>query len=448
MKLSRCLLAAAVACYTGAVQANGDSLLMGTLLEGNVAESIRHVGQRADLEKPNWEGITPLIRASARGYVSVVRELLLAGVVVDQRDSHGTTALGAAAHRGHAEIVAMLADAGADVNTVGWLQNAGAQGRQDVTALMASVESKRIEVVEALLRRGANVAYINSERLSALVKAVATGFDAAIPLLVRHGADPSAAHGGGVTALGVAIQHGQLGSLYALLKAGADPDGRTGYLTVVEAERKLWAVPLIIAAMVKNTRAVEALLDAGANPDQFYRLSGLPAWAFQAHSPLTGAISVRDAEIVALLLKGGANPEGADQADKIGALPVHAAAAWGDLRIIDSLINAGANPFARDRRGEGVLHYAAANSNLEALRHFVKMGIPVNARSRDRGRTALMAAAAGGQVATLRQLVELGADARLLSEERETASAVAAAGGHKDAVTYLLQVEASGGKRK
>jgi ankyrin repeat protein len=290
-----------------------------------------------------------------------------------------------------------------------------------------------------LLKRGANPSFVSNLGVSALVRAAGLGFEEAIALLVRYGADPDAHDSRGVTALGSAIALDQPGAVRALLRAGADPDGRSATREGSTTPRQLYAVPLLEAIMAKRAAMVPALLDAGADIDRIDRPPGMRPWAFHGRTPLVAAIALRDAATVSLLLERGATPDLFDPRSDLGALPIHAAARWADAQILGLLVKHGANPFARDRRGASALHYAASNRNQAALRELARLGLPINARTRDTGMTPAMIAAAMADVATLDLLVKLGADPRVRSNDGQTAASIAAAAGRAETLKYLQQ---------
>lgn len=412
---------------------------MQALLAQDFDTARRLIGARQDLEKANAEGVTPLIRSAARGHAAMVRELLKSGVDVNLRDAYGATALSAAAHHGYAEILADLAARGADVNAVAWMRyDKTSEGkRNDVTPLMLAIESRKPEAVELLLKRGANPSYVSIGGMSALVKAASLGFEDGIRLLLAHGADPDATDSNGQTALSFAIGRNQLGSVRALLRGGTDPDNARGS-NEGKKERKFYAVPLVQAIGLQRRDAALLLLEVGADIDRVDRPAGMRASAFLGMTPLAQAIRVGDAEMVELLLKRGANPNGSDIRSAIGPTPVHAAALWGNEKILDLLLAYGTNAYDKDKTGANALHYAASARNHAMIRRFVSIGLPINARTREQGFTPLMLAATRDPE-TVKLLAGLGADPRVKSTSGDTAMTAAAASGRAEILKFLQQ---------
>ncbi|KAH6893123.1 ankyrin repeat-containing domain protein [Thelonectria olida] len=71
------------------------------------------IAAHADVDRGDWQGVTPLMRAAANGRLECIRLLLRAKCRVDQRAEFGRTALHFAVIGGSSEAVAMLLAAGA-----------------------------------------------------------------------------------------------------------------------------------------------------------------------------------------------------------------------------------------------------------------------------------------------------------------------------------------------
>lgn len=110
------------------------------------------LGRGADAARLCGSGWAAVHLAVRLGLESCVCALLqhdarLAGL----EDAQGFTPLATAAEVGAEEIAKLLLDKGADVN------QAGAPGRRDITALMVATYHKRDAMVRLLLEAGANV---------------------------------------------------------------------------------------------------------------------------------------------------------------------------------------------------------------------------------------------------------------------------------------------------
>jgi len=167
-------------------------------------------------------------------------------------------------------------------------------------------------------------------RSAELAEAAAEGNGARVRELIAAGADPNVRGAKGVTPLQWALYHRSPDGLKALLSAGADPAvGSDDGMTVVH-----------LAAMANDPRLLRALLEQGVDPN-------LPNTVTRA-SPLASALMGEREENFEALLAAGAKP---DQADRTGNTPLHEAAKVNEFGHALTLLKAGASPNARNVQG-------------------------------------------------------------------------------------------------
>lgn len=140
----------------------------------------------------------------------------------------------------------------------------------------------------------------------------------------------------GATALVLAARDADAATVDALLDAGADPNAQTDS----------GLSPLMLAAQRGQTEAVVSLLGAGADPT-LSSVEGRTALMLAARAGADRA--------VALLLEAGADPEATD-ADGVTAL-MHAAGGQ-HMNAVLVLLGGGARVDAVDRNGRGALDRA------------------------------------------------------------------------------------------
>jgi uncharacterized protein len=99
---------------------------------------------------------------------------------------------------------------------------------------------------------------------------------------------------------------------------------------------------------------------------------------------------------VAVLLDHGADPDG-DPANRLGVRPVHAAAARADAASMRRLLEAGADPDARQRGGITALHAAAHGDDADTARALLEHGADPAPRADDGRTPADLAAEAGAE---------------------------------------------------
>ncbi|MDA0327934.1 MAG: ankyrin repeat domain-containing protein [Gemmatimonadetes bacterium] len=167
--------------------------------------------------------------------------LLLAGAVAE-------APVADAAQRGDVEVVRALLQRGADVNA--------AQG-DGMSALHWAAMNGRPDMVDILLYAGANQAA--TTRLggyTALHLASRAGHAVAVERLLQGNADPSLVTSTGVSALHYAAASGAGDAVYALVRHGAVIDARA------RADEQ---TPLMWATAFNRVEAMRVLLDAGAD---------------------------------------------------------------------------------------------------------------------------------------------------------------------------------------
>ena len=173
---------------------NNNIKLIRSSMFGNREAVKKYIEDGADVNAKNSDGYTALYLASSNGRTEIVAMLLDAGANVNARTNTnywGSTALIRASENKHTEIVSMLLDNGADVN---------ATDDDGDTALMRvincneeddrpwnHVENDIIEIVEMLLENGADVNVENKNRKTALKIAEETGCTKIIQkLIIKH----------------------------------------------------------------------------------------------------------------------------------------------------------------------------------------------------------------------------------------------------------------------
>lgn len=166
-------------------------------------------------------------------------------------------------------------------------------------------------------------------RVAELAEAVADGDIARIHTLAV-GTDLSTRGDKNVTLLQWALLNRSLAGMKALLDAGADPS-QTG----VDGDTVMH-----MAAMANDTAYLSELLARGVDPNLRNAESGAV--------PLRAALMGERDEQFRALLAAGADP---DIADRLGNTPLHVAGQINEPARALDLLNAGADPMARNAQG-------------------------------------------------------------------------------------------------
>jgi ankyrin repeat protein len=114
-----------------------------------------HLNKAIDVNAPDADGVTPIMLSASRGWLEVMQVLIERGALISAMDDHGQTALMYVVHgRGNEEALLMLIEHGAKVN---------AKDHKGRTALMHAARYGRLEVVQLLVKRGADVSAVDND---------------------------------------------------------------------------------------------------------------------------------------------------------------------------------------------------------------------------------------------------------------------------------------------
>ena len=284
----------------------GDLAIAGTLIE-----------QGADVNAPQGDGATALHWASHRNDLEAAALLIAAGADVNAANELGATSLWLAAVNGSATMVERLLEAGADPNV---------SLKMGETPLMAAARSGNVRTVERLLAGGAEIDAAEHEReQTALMWAVAQQHPDVVRVLIQKGADLEARS-----------------KVYYQLENTAGNTNTSGNFRMARGG----STPLLFAARNGDVETAKVLVEAGAkvNDPAASGASALVVAAHSAHSPLA-----------IYLLDQGADPNAADA----GYTALHAAVLRSQIELVDALLDHGADPNALVEHGTPCRRFSA-----------------------------------------------------------------------------------------
>lgn len=408
---------------------------------------------------------TALCYAAEGGHLEVVRDLLRFKADASARfEPSGMTPLHEAAVNGHYNIARMLLQAGANVNRMA----CGKRPARPTSALELASAQGHVPVVRLLMAP-------TSSMSKGLIAAARYGHLDAVNVLLESGADIDHRDCTGTTALIGAVSNRHLSVVQRLLEARANVDA--------SSRRQLFAwyqfcTPLHIASGRGFTDIVQTLLDAGANInavntrsedekssdevsliedpiseyssdgseediDEAPRVKHTCALGFgDTVTPLQLAACRGHTQTVQLLISAGANVNAAPPMCRLTAL--QSAAVAGHLDTFHVLMKANADVNASTTGPDGLtaLQGASGHGHVHIVHLLLRAYADVNAPASARGATALHFAAAGRHLEITQLLLSAGADADAGSLTRGTPLQVAAMNGDIEIVQALLQARA------
>lgn len=281
------------------------------------------------------------------------------------------------------------------------------------TVLGIAAENNRVEMVRGLLEAGVGPDPPPPKKParkcpSALHSAAKAGHPQVVKLLLDAGADPNY----------VAHHSTPLGKVLGVTKF------KEGHFEVVQLLLAGGASRSYLHAAVptRNTRMVELLLNAGADPN--------------SACALTYAVRSGSSDMVKLLLDAGADASGA-HSDGCSP-PLRAAAQKNRVDLARMLMDAGANVNAADA---SALAWAAQGNHRGAVRFLIEAGADLEIPGW-KGRTALINAAENNSIGLMRLLTRAGASVHATTGHGTTALMRAAIRGNAEATSLLTRVGA------
>uniref|UniRef100_A0A8C1Y650 Euchromatic histone-lysine N-methyltransferase 2 n=1 Tax=Cyprinus carpio TaxID=7962 RepID=A0A8C1Y650_CYPCA len=159
---------------------------------------------------------TPLLEAIVNNHVEVVKYLIQSGACVYHAEEDGSTGLHHAAKLGNLEVVLLLLSTGqVDIN---------AQDSGGWTPIIWAAEHRHIDVIRALLNRGADVTLRDKEMNVCLHWASFSGCAEIAELVLNAGCPLTSINQHGDTPLHIAAREGYIDCVTLFLSRGADID--------------------------------------------------------------------------------------------------------------------------------------------------------------------------------------------------------------------------------
>lgn len=298
----------------------------------------------------------PVIITARCGHAEALATLLEAGADPHRKDGEGLSAYDWAVRNEYPNVLAVLRRFGVE----------GTRISVDEKLLLAA-EKGAVDIVQDCLRQGAAVNARDARRQTrdktALMLAAKAGHLPVVQVLLAAGADPN------LTDQGVEAR-----PVSEALLEDIDPE------TLLGMGYSFGRTALMAAVVAGQTEVVQALLQAGANPNHKDAVD---------YTALALAVENKHLITVQALVTAGAE---VNQAVTYGNTPLILACEKGAVEVAEFLLEQGANAATTNRDRETALMKAAAAGSLPLVRLCLEQGVEVNAISKER-KTALACAA-------------------------------------------------------
>ncbi|KAJ6105160.1 hypothetical protein N7523_010234 [Penicillium sp. IBT 18751x] len=309
------------------------------------------------------DGGSALTWYASRGNEAGVKEMLAAGADVNIRplSREQSTGLLEATTHDHTDIVRLLLENGASADS------ADLRSRRPLT--QATSGRSDIAITKLLLKHGAQANSIPSDKHSPLMEAIRSSQETKATLLLKYGADPHVFEGRqGMNILHVAAsKNASTAMVKMILKCGI----------LIDSQDQRGRTPLQIAAENSCTRAVQVLLQYGANPN-FQNLHPFSqGWTALFYAICPKSSRNDNKTIIRTLVMNGGELEARSSVQET---PLLHAISKGAIKQAKTLLEAGSNIMARNSDGETALHLAASSArfSFDMISWLTESGADVN----------------------------------------------------------------------
>ncbi|CAG8898977.1 unnamed protein product [Penicillium egyptiacum] len=343
---------------------------------------------------------------AASGWVSEIRLTLF----------HYMTDLSLASYFGLKQVVEnILSDEHVDVNTEH--ESSRPALKSSRPALSAACLGGQSDVVTLLLDKGANINSYHRLHGTALHTALVYGHQDVVPILLEKGADVNIAGEHHAPALYMASHLGNPAIVLSLLERGAD----------VNYNHERQGTALYRACRSGHPKVVKILLESGANVN----IIGNRDYG----SALLTASALNYPDIVIDLLKKGANT---DYNNQRHGTALQTASRRGWQNVVAILLANGADPNIRGGYDSSAIQAASDHGHQGVVELLLENGADVNFQG-ERKTTALQMAAREGHRAIIALLLNYGADVTVKGELCGTALDAATEQGHTEIIEMLAK---------
>ena len=418
-----------------------DTPLFNTLRSSPSKTTIEHLlfnGQKKNLSKEH--SFTPLMKAACEGDLKKAQKIIDAGTEIDAFTDTGVTALMFAAKNGHLEIVKLLCEHEAKINSHSF----------GPMANIPRISGYSLESNGLFMPFQTDPKYYDSLQngFTPLILAIAYGHKEIVSFFFSENADLNM-KGFGASPLAVAIYYGQSESAKSLITHGAEIEsskqmvGRQGDLLELSLQRKYWDIATLFLDKSKDLNSIKP------------KISGLPYLHYYS--------AAGNSAVVEFLCKKGADP---NLADNNGMTPILYASRQGKHPAVKKLYELGADINSASLHGKKnqfnlkpgstplLLTLRRVYGDSSALTRnkvagqklkdcfnmadfLISHGADMNTQD-ENGNSPLADATASGSVTVMEYLINKGADVNLANNRGETPVIIAVKNKKPEKVRALI----------
>lgn len=281
--------------------------------------------------------------ASKGGYLKAIDELISdKRTNLNQTDKYGNTAVIVASRNGRLETVKHLIEKGADPNL---------KVTNDDTALTLAITNRHPEIVKYLLEKINNP----KQKNAALIIAAKEGQVEIVNELLKIVDDPNQVNANGYPAITIAAEKGHLGVVEKLLSdKRVNPNQACQYNNITA---------LMLASKNGHDEIVDVLIKVIDDPNKRFTYGGKTALIFAADT--SSDVENKQSKVVEVLLRDPRIIVDQERDDGMTALIV--ASHNGNIKIVKSLLERGADPNKKDKQGFSAIDYASRYGYKECL---------------------------------------------------------------------------------
>ncbi len=368
--------------------ADGCTPLEGAVSGGHLDCAKFMVENGANINTKNNKGDSLLSLATQRDSVVMVKYLVELGLDINDyvkveensQEAAGDSLIGWAAGKNDNELVQLLIERGADTNAV----------LKDGQPLLAwAVEKEHTNVLKTLALRGMDFSYRNASGQTLMQIAMKISFPKPemILILLENGGDIKTKDRNDDSLISWAASQGSVGIVKFLLGKGES----------IESTNRYGDTPFISAIAGDNLELLKYLVDSGVNRH---------AKDNNNDTGLHDAARMNKLAVVKFLLEQGLDPKAVNDQ---GETPYMTALKFKSAEVIEYLEAKEADIITPGDPADQLLKYSIKDGNLPSVTALIKIGIPIDRRTKY-GVTVLNSAIMGGQLDMLKWLVKMGAN--------------------------------------